>query len=70
MCELCGYITDDEYALRLHRRACDETPLTGLGVLLEAELILMEHQAQRKACGCPRHQSWRITSWSGVRSER
>ncbi|KKL90456.1 hypothetical protein LCGC14_1904500 [marine sediment metagenome] len=62
MCELCGYITDDEYALRLHQLACNETPLTELGMVLEAEFILMEYHAQRQGCGCPRHLPWRVTS--------
>ncbi len=61
-CELCGYLTDDECALRLHRHACDETPLTELSVLLEAELLIMEHQAERRGCGCSKHPAWRITS--------
>ena len=57
-CELCGYRTDNRAYMALHEMGCDEAELGALAAVVEAELVLMQHHAERRGCGCPRHRPW------------
>ena len=69
-CDRCGYHTTNGMYMSLHLLGClnepeieqekRSEPLEPLAVLLEAELVLMQHWASRHGCRCARHQSWLV----------